>query len=138
MMHQTNGNEGNGRNEIYYIYFCRRLSQNDRAPRYGLLIDEKEKERVIDDVLKKKYSHKRVIHMGVASGYLQFLIDGVSVTIPRESKEQRDYVVITLSSEEILPMMELVERLGSPLRECVLMLGEKNLFKVMGVEKPRG
>ncbi|MDP1695618.1 MAG: hypothetical protein Q8L29_01740 [archaeon] len=132
-MHQINGNERTKeRNELYYIYFCRKLSPNDRAPEYGLLIDEKERKRVIG-VLEKEYSHNRIIYMSAVIWYLHFLIEGVSVIIPRDSKEQRDYVVMVLSSEEILPMGGLVERLGLPFRECVLMRGEENLFKTKNI-----
>jgi len=124
-MHQSNRNEGN---ELYYMYFCRKLSPNDKAPEYGLLIDEKERNRVID-VLEKEYGGNRVIHVSVATGHLQFLIDGVDVTISRDSKEQRDYRVMAFSSEEILPLVGLLERLELKFDEKILMCGNRNLFE---------
>lgn len=123
-MHQTEIKELG----LYNIYFYRRFSERDREPPYGKLIDEKEMERVLR-VLGDNYQNKIVGHMSIITGYVQYLIEGVSVTIPRENKEGQDYMALALTSESAIKIKGLVEKLGLPFDNKKLIYGEKELIK---------
>lgn len=96
---------------LYHLYFYRAFSERDREPRYGLLVDEKTREDVLK-LLNRNYKNNIVNHMSIITGYIQYIIEGVSVTIPREDRERREYMAFAFSGEALEKVKGIVEKLG--------------------------